>query len=122
MKIPVQIRSEREFDDTKKLNRLSDFHIYCIHSFFASLCVEGNLIAFADSVYKTTYVYKNFLSWGIVNDEAKSLGFVEEFYCSGIHLENLICWCGYFADSKLTVLKVKNWFSVIFLPKNGKKN
>jgi hypothetical protein len=30
-------------------------------------------------------VYENFLFRGVVNDEAKAFGFIEEFYCSGIH-------------------------------------
>ena len=53
-------------------SHLSDFDIYCIHSFFATLCVEGDGITFADVVNQTANVNKDFLFRGVVNDEAKS--------------------------------------------------
>ena len=65
--------------------RLGNFNIYCIHSFFATREFERNNVAFADVVDQTTDVYKNFLFRGVVYDEAKSFGFIEELYCSLLH-------------------------------------
>jgi hypothetical protein len=53
--------------------RLSNFDIYCVHSFFATLSVECDLITFANVVDKTANVNKNFLLRGVVYYEAKSL-------------------------------------------------
>ncbi len=51
---------------------LGDFDIYCVHSFFATLGVECDLVTFADVVDQTANVNKNFLFRGVVNYEAKS--------------------------------------------------
>jgi hypothetical protein len=65
--------------------QLSDFDIYCIHSFFATLCVERHDVAFANVVDQTANVNKDFLFRGVVNYEAKSFGFIEELYGSSVH-------------------------------------
>ena len=82
--------------------RLGDLDIYCIHSFFATLRVEGDLVPFADVVNQTGDVYKNLLLGGIVNNETKSLGFVEEFYCSSVHCKKLKMLIWQFAATKVS--------------------
>ena len=68
---------------------LSDFDIYCIHSFFATLCVECDLVTFADVVDQTANVNKNFFLRRVVNYETKSFRFVEEFYCACVHCKDI---------------------------------
>ena len=82
--------------------RLGDLDIYCVHSFFATLGIESDLIAFADVVDQTGDVYKNFLLGGIVNNEAKSFGFIEELYCSLIHCKKLKMLIWQFAGAKVS--------------------
>lgn len=65
--------------------RLGNFDVDCVHAFFAASGVIVDDIAFANVVDETCSVYENFLFRGVVNDEAKAFGFIEEFYCSGIH-------------------------------------
>lgn len=65
--------------------RLGNLDVYCIHAFFATLSVEGNLVAFTDDVHQTTDVYKDFFLRRVVYNKAKAFGFVEEFYSSTIH-------------------------------------
>ena len=64
---------------------ISNFNIYCIHSFFATLGVESDLVAFPDVVDQSGDVYKDFLLGGVVYDKTKSFGLVEELYCSVTH-------------------------------------
>ena len=64
---------------------ISNFNIYCIHSFFATLGVESDLVAFPDVVDQAGDVYKDFLLGGVVYDKTKSFGLVEELYCSVTH-------------------------------------
>ena len=81
-------RIHREFINSinqMSASRLGDFDIYRIHSFFAALGIEGDVVAFANVVYQTGGVHKNFLLRGAVDDEAKAFGFIEEFYCSVVH-------------------------------------
>jgi hypothetical protein len=47
-------------------------------------------------------VYKNFLLGGIVNNEAKSFGFIEELYCSLIHCKKLKMLIWQFAGAKVS--------------------
>ncbi len=82
--------------------RLGDLDIYCVHSFFATFRVEGNLITFADVVDQTGDVYKNFLLGGVVYNEAKSFGFIEELYCSIIHCKKLKMLMWQFAAAKVS--------------------
>lgn len=70
---------------TKCHNCLRNLDINCIHAFLATCSRERNNIAFADIVDQTCSVNKDFLFSGIVNDEAKALGFIEKFYCTSIH-------------------------------------
>ena len=65
-----------------------DLDIYSVHSFFATLGVESDPVAFANVVDQTGDVYKNFLLGGVFNDEAKAFGFVEELYGSIKHKKN----------------------------------
>lgn len=65
--------------------RLGNFDVNCVHSFFAASRVVVYNVAFADVVDEACGVYENFLFRGIVNDEAKAFGFIEELYCSSIH-------------------------------------
>jgi len=65
--------------------RLGNLDVYCVHAFFATLGVEGNLVAFTDDVHQTTDVYKDFFFRRVVHNKAKAFGFVEEFYGSTIH-------------------------------------
>ena len=74
-----------EFYQSNIDRELGDFDIYCVHSFFATFCVEGNSVAFADVVDESAYVNKDFLFSGVVYDEAKTFGFIEKFYCTSIH-------------------------------------
>lgn len=62
-----------EFYQSNIDRELGDFDIYCVHSFFATFCVEGNSVAFADVVDESAYVNKDFLFRGVVYYEAKSL-------------------------------------------------
>ena len=66
-------------------SRLGDFDIHCVHSFFATLGVEGHLITLTDVVNQTGDVYKNFFFGRIVDNKPKSLGLVEEFYDTTVH-------------------------------------
>lgn len=65
--------------------RLSDLDIYCVHAFFAARGAVGDDISFADIVNQASDVHENFLFGGVVNDEAKTFGLIEELYCSSIH-------------------------------------
>ncbi len=65
--------------------RLGDLDVYCVHAFFATLGVKGNLVTLADDVYQTTDVHKDFFFRRVVDNKAKAFGFVEEFYGSTIH-------------------------------------
>jgi len=81
-------RIHREFRNSinqMSWSRLGDFDIYCVHSFFAALGIEGDVVAFANVVNQTGDVDKNFLFRGVVSDEAKSFGFIKELYCSVVH-------------------------------------
>lgn len=66
-------------------SRLGDFDIHCIHSFFATLGAESDGIAFANVVDQSGDVDEDFLFRGVVNDEAKAFGFVEELDGSCVH-------------------------------------
>ena len=65
--------------------RLGNLDIHCVHAFLAAGGVVIDNVAFANVVDQTRDVYENFLFGGVVNDEAKTFGFVEELYCSSIH-------------------------------------
>ncbi len=65
--------------------RLGQLDIYCVHAFLSALQVEGYDVAFADVVNETTYVNKNVLAGGVVNDETETLGFIEKLYFSSVH-------------------------------------
>ena len=65
--------------------RLGNFDIYCVHAFFAASRFVVDDVAFADVVEQAGGVHENFLFRGVVNDEAKTFGFIEELYCSSIH-------------------------------------
>lgn len=79
----------QKFYESKVLNRLRDFDINCIHSFFAALGIERDFVAFTDVVDQTCDVHKNFLVGGAVNNKTKSLGFIEELNGSTVHLKKL---------------------------------
>ena len=81
-------RIHREFRNSinqTSASRLGDFDIYCIHSFFAALRAEGDVIAFANVVDQTGDVDEDFLLGGAVGDKAEAFGFIEELYCSVVH-------------------------------------
>ena len=81
-------RIHREFRNSinqMSASRLGDFDIYRIHSFFAALGIESDIVAFANVVDQAGGVHKNFLFRGVVSDEAKSFGFIKELYCSVVH-------------------------------------
>ena len=78
-----------EIYQSNALSRLRTFDIYCIHSFFATLGIIRDLIAFADVVDQPADVNKNFLFGGVVNNEAKTFGFIEKLYGSTVHLKNI---------------------------------
>ena len=65
--------------------RLSNLDIYCVHAFFTARGVIVYDVALADVVDQTSYVHEDFLFRGVVNDEAKTFGLIEELYCSSIH-------------------------------------
>ena len=75
----------RKFYQSNVGSRLGDFDIHCIHSFFATLGIESNRVAFADVVHQTGDVDKNFFFGRAVNNKPKSLGLIEEFYDSTVH-------------------------------------
>lgn len=79
----------QKFYESKVLDRLRDFDVNCIHSFFAALGIERDFVAFTDVVDQTCDMNKNFLVRGVVNNKAKSLGFIEELNGSTVHLKKL---------------------------------
>ena len=88
--------------------RLGDLDIYCIHSFFAALGVERDLVAFADVVDQPGDVYENFLLGGVVYNEAKSFGFIEKLDSSTIHEKKLKMVIWQFAGTKVRAFFIKN--------------
>ena len=79
----------QKFYESNVLNRLRNLDINCIHSFFATLSIESDVVAFADVVNQPRDMNKNFLVRGAVNNKAKSFGFVEELYGSTVHLKKI---------------------------------
>jgi len=79
----------QKFYESNISNRLRNLDINCIHSFFARFGIESDVVAFADVVNQARDVHKNFLVRGVVNNKAKSFGFVEELYGSTVHLKKI---------------------------------
>jgi len=67
------------------LGQLSQFDIYCVHAFFATLGVERDSVTLSDAVNETAYVNEDFFAGAGINDKPVTFGFVEELYCSSVH-------------------------------------
>ena len=63
----------------------SQFDVYCVHAFFATLGVVRDGVTLTDAVYKTAYVNEDFFAGAGINDETVAFGFVEKLYCSSVH-------------------------------------
>lgn len=61
-------------------------YVNCIQTFFAIFYFEGNLIVFPDpGTLKVGNMDKNVGAAVVGFNEAKSLGLIEEFYCTFLH-------------------------------------
>ncbi len=81
--------------------RLGNLDVYCVHTFFATLGVKGDLVTLTDDVYQTADVYKDFFFRRVVDNKAKAFGFVEEFYSSTVHYKKLKIVMWLFAAAKI---------------------
>lgn len=63
-------------------------YVNCIQTFFAVFYLKGNLVILPKpGTLKVRHMDKNIGAPVVGFNEAKSLGFIEEFYCTFLHCE-----------------------------------
>ena len=91
-KTPAVTRRSLWIVSSRCLDRLCELYIDSVQAFFALLCVESNIVTFANIVNQTADVDENLLAWVCVDYETETFGFVEELDSSRMHTKKIKKW------------------------------